>query len=180
MVSYKGKAKAENIESILYICPECHRIGTLSSHNDDFSCTCGLSGTVNEYGFLEGNVPFDNTVNWNRWQKKYLQEQAATFAGSEEPVFTDSGADLFVTKDNERQQLAKGAEVLFYPDRIVVKEHNGTYEYKMDGITRFAAFRSQKVFFTCMESYCELTFDHIVSGMKYEAFWRVLTGRPYL
>ena len=180
MVPYKGKAKAENIESILYICPECHCIGTLSSHNDDFSCTCGLSGTVNEYGFLEGNVPFDNTVDWNRWQKKYLQEHAATFAESKEPVFSDSGADLFVTKDNERQQLAKGAEVLFYPDRIVVKDHNGTYEYKMDGITRFAAFRSQKVFFTCMESYCELTFDHIVSGMKYEAFWRVLTGRPYL
>ena len=179
MVPYKGKAKAENIESILYICPTCHGIGTLSSHNDDFHCTCGLSGKVNDYGFLEGNVPFDNTVDWNKWQKKYLQEQTAVIAKNKELIFADHGADLYITKKNNRQMTARNAEVLFYPDQIVIKDDNETKSFMLDEITRFAAFRSQKVYFTCMDEYCELIFDHIVSGMKYEAFWRVLTGRPY-
>lgn len=180
MVPYKGKAKAENIESILYVCPKCHGIGTLSSHDDVFQCICGLSGRVNDYGFLEGNVPFDNTVDWNKWQKNYLMEQAAAIEKNTEIIFTDSGADLYITKKNNRQLIGKNAEVLFYPDRIEVKDNNGTHVFHLDGITRFAAFRSQKVFFTSKDEYCELLFDHIVSGMKYEAFWRVLTGRPYL
>ncbi|MBO7729319.1 MAG: 1-acyl-sn-glycerol-3-phosphate acyltransferase [Lachnospiraceae bacterium] len=180
MVSYKGKAKAENIESILYICPVCHGIGTLSSHNDGFSCTCGLSGKINDYGFLEGNVPFDNTVDWNRWQKTYLKEQPAVLAKSTEVIFTDNRAELYITKMNKREQTAKNAEVFFYPDRIVIKDDNETHTFMLNEITRFAAFRSQKVYFTCKDEYCELIFDHIVSGMKYEAFWRVLTGRPYL
>ena len=75
---------------------------------------------------------------------------------------------------------ARNAEVLFYPDQIVIKDDNETKSFILNEITRFAAFRSQKVYFTCMDEYCELIFDHIVSGMKYEAFWRVLTGRPYL
>lgn len=180
MVTYKGRAKAENIESILYICPKCHGIGSLSSHDDSFECTCGLSGRVNDYGFLEGDLPFDNTVDWNRWQKQYLKEHVDAIDTTTDAIFTDHGADLHITRQNERQRAAKSAEVLFYPDRIVIRDDTVRREFRLDEITRFAAFRSQKVFFTCRNSYCELTFDHIVSGMKYEAFWRMLTGRPYL
>ena len=179
MISYKGKAKAENIESILYICPECEGIGTLSSQGDEFHCSCGLKGKVNDYGFLEGALPYDNTVDWNHWQKAYLKEHAAEFASKEEPVFTDQGAEVHITKDNERELFAKNAEVLFYPDRVELREQDKTHCFMMDKISKFGAFRSKRIFFQTAEEYCELSFDHIVSGMKYEAFWRVLTGRTY-
>lgn len=179
MIPYKGKAKAENIESILFICPECHGIGTLSSHGDAFSCTCGLKGAVNDYGFLEGELPFDNPVDWNHWQKNYLKDFGAKAQDRKEPVFSDRGADVYITEDGEQKLFAKGAEVLFYPEFIELKGQEETRRFQLDSITRFGAFRSRKIFFKTEDSYCELSFDHIVSGMKYEAFWRTLTKRPY-
>lgn len=179
MIPYKGKAKAENIESILYICPKCHGVGTLSSCGDTFCCSCGLSGRVSDFGFLEGDLPFDNTVDWNRWQKDYLKEQASVFEQSTDPLFIDRGAECYITKNGIRRLFAKETVVSFFSDRITVKKGQKELSFLLNEISRFAAFRSQKVFFTCQEEYCELIFDHIVSGMKYESFWRVITSRPY-
>ena len=204
-IRYKGKAKAENIESILFICPECKGIGTLSSCGDEFYCTCGIKGIVNDYGFLEGQLPFHNTVDWNHWQKAYLKEHAEGLKGDETPIFEDHGADVYITTNNEKKLVSQEADVLFYPEHLEVRSANGKCEvpinedrkdlsreageetadmndtrtFPLASIAKFGAFRSRKIFFQSAEAYCELSFDHIVSGMKYEAFWRVLTGREY-
>lgn len=71
MVKHPGKNKAEGLENILYICPECESISTLQTKGDNFKCTkCNTEGYVDDYGFLHG-FRFDNTVDWDIWQRKF-------------------------------------------------------------------------------------------------------------
>ena len=50
--AFKGKTPAENIESMLFMCPGCGRIGTLRSEKDRVRCSCGWSAVYDEYGML--------------------------------------------------------------------------------------------------------------------------------
>ena len=66
-VAYKGKALAETLETALYLCPQCHRIDTLHSAGDRFFCDCGLSMTLDEYGFFRGeDLPFETPLAWDQ------------------------------------------------------------------------------------------------------------------
>lgn len=73
MIRLKGKNRAEYIERVLYVCPICKDIHTFKSHGNSFHCkSCQKSGSVNEYGFIEGDFPFDNVSDWYHFQKAYL------------------------------------------------------------------------------------------------------------
>lgn len=74
---YYVKGSAEGIERVLYLCPECKRIGTISSSGSELSCSCGMHATMNKYGFFEGeDLKFDSIDKWNKWQVSYLAELA--------------------------------------------------------------------------------------------------------
>ena len=74
-VRYRGKNLAENIETTLYLCPGCDRIGTIRSEGDRFFCDCGLHATYTETGFLEGeSLPFSTVTDWGVWQRQKLEE----------------------------------------------------------------------------------------------------------
>ena len=66
-VAYKGKALAETLETALYLCPRCHKIDTLHSRGDRFSCDCGLTMTLDQFGFFQGeDAFFDENQTLNR------------------------------------------------------------------------------------------------------------------
>ena len=68
-VSYRGKNLAENIETVLYLCPCCKRIATIRSEGDRFSCDCGLSATYTETGFIKIEAPqLSNTTEDDKQQ----------------------------------------------------------------------------------------------------------------
>lgn len=71
-----GKDHAEYIERAIYYCPNCQHFHTFKSHKDDFSCkNCGAKGRVNRYGFIEGDFPYDNLVDWYHEQKEQLTDE---------------------------------------------------------------------------------------------------------
>ena len=75
MVPLKGIDRAEYIERLLFVCPKCKRIHTFMSQIDEFKCkACGAKGKVNQYGFLEGDFPFDNLVDWHHYQMDFLRQ----------------------------------------------------------------------------------------------------------
>ena len=41
-VRYKGKKLAKNIETALFMCPNCRRIGTVHGEKNDVVCSCGM------------------------------------------------------------------------------------------------------------------------------------------
>ena len=70
-VRFEGKALAEHLERLLFLCPKCGRMHTLQSRDDTVRCwKCGFSFRYLPTGFLVGeDIPFDNLRDWTRWQK---------------------------------------------------------------------------------------------------------------
>ena len=61
-LQYKGKNKANNLESILYYCPKCNEEFTTYSYNDTIECkNCGFKATINDnYSFETNELNIDN------------------------------------------------------------------------------------------------------------------------
>lgn len=73
MIAFKGKNLAEHIERLLYKCPKCGSLDSFVSSGDYFKCkTCHVQYKMNIYGFIEGCEQFDNTADWNQWQKNFI------------------------------------------------------------------------------------------------------------
>ncbi len=74
---YKGKALAESLESVFYVCPVCGGISTLVSDKNHLNCTkCGLMVEyTEELRFKTEDIKFNfDTVNeFYKYQKEYIQ-----------------------------------------------------------------------------------------------------------
>ena len=103
---YIGKAPAVGIERVLYVCPKCHKIGTIKSKGDMLFCSCGLEATYNKYGFLEGNDLHYSTIDkWNEWQTQYMAE----LVDSDSVFVKDDHQELFtLDKDHSLTLIDTG------------------------------------------------------------------------
>lgn len=73
-IKYKGKNRLKGSELIIYGCPNCHSINRMNSKGDTIYCEeCGTTGTINDYGFIEG-TKFDNFVDWGKFQETLLRQ----------------------------------------------------------------------------------------------------------
>lgn len=94
LVRFKGKDLAESIETAIYLCPACKRIGGIRSKGDRFFCECGLEAAYTETGFLEGrDLPFSTIEEWDSWQAEQLARNIEE--AGDEPICTDVGQRLF-------------------------------------------------------------------------------------
>jgi 1-acyl-sn-glycerol-3-phosphate acyltransferase/DNA-directed RNA polymerase subunit RPC12/RpoP len=69
MSVFRGKKRAEYLETVLYCCPKCGQFASLKSHDDTLSCKCGFKVRFNEYGFFElpekaAEPPFKTITAW--------------------------------------------------------------------------------------------------------------------
>ncbi len=72
-IAYKSKKAAEGIEYELVACPKCKKLASIHSKKSSFFCDCGMNGTYNEYGLLEGEgFSFSKLTEWDSWQKEYI------------------------------------------------------------------------------------------------------------
>ena len=73
-IEYKGKNRLEGSHLVIYGCPKCNSINQMNSKGDSIYCEeCGETGTINNYGFIEG-TKFDNFVDWGRYQEDLLKQ----------------------------------------------------------------------------------------------------------
>ena len=57
---YKGKTPAEKLESLLYCCPACKKLGTLRTEKDRIFCACGFQTRFTELGTFAPAEPFED------------------------------------------------------------------------------------------------------------------------
>jgi 1-acyl-sn-glycerol-3-phosphate acyltransferase len=117
MIRYKSKRPAEYLENYLYICPRCHKIGTLVSDKTEFKCTvCGLTHTMGEYGyFINEDRKFESPQGWGNWQDEYFKGLVDT----DEVIYSDSQAVLYSEKANGGAYKVDEGNLMLYKDRIV-------------------------------------------------------------
>ncbi len=181
---YRGERLAENLETVLYVCPHCKRMAKLQSRDDIFSCDCGFSVRYTEYGLFENAgeyaMPFDNIADWDKWQRGYLQDQIPKLLQNqhEEPIVSDADQRLYKIKDGAAEHLATGRFALF-TDRFEFGEGEETHVFSFEDIAGFAFSLQMKILFSCKNgTYYEVQSDYPRSAIKYMVLYRYLTGKP--
>lgn len=141
MILVGGDSRAEGLEKYLFICPECNKVHSIKSQGNDIVCTsCKTVGNIDEYGFIKG-FKFDNTVDWNNYQLKFIDELKKT-------TFTTKGTLYDVDYNNLTSKLVGD---------VVIKYDSG--KLYVDGV-RNNIFEVKKMQFVRVTQRNVLTFDY--------------------
>ncbi|MDR0456802.1 MAG: 1-acyl-sn-glycerol-3-phosphate acyltransferase [Treponema sp.] len=169
-VRYSGKKRAEYIEIVLYLCPQCKKTGTIHSHGNNFSCSCGLNAAYTEMGFLEGeNLPFSTITDWDKWQKEHLT-QMVNNAG-DEPICADDNQQLFLV------QSAVGATFIAEGPMYINRTsfHCAGMAFPLQQIKRFTILGKMTLLFTLNDgTQYEIHSSFPRSPLKYLEIIRIL------
>ncbi|HJJ99152.1 MAG TPA: lysophospholipid acyltransferase family protein [Methanocorpusculum sp.] len=182
---YPGTRLAEDLETVLYVCPYCHEIAKLHSKDDRFFCDCGLSVRYNEYGLFSGDgdhrAPFGNVAEWDKWQRVYLAEQLPALLKTlaDTPIVADLDQRLYLIKDGVAEYLATGRFAVF-SNRFEFGEGEEARVFLFSDIAGFAFSLQMKILFSCKTgTYYEVQSDYPRSAIKYMVLYRYLIGKPY-
>ena len=117
---YYGKKLAENLESILYVCPECG-FTTFTTEKNKIVCDrCRRSAEYTPDLTFKGDFPFKNVLEWYRYQESYVAAQPI-FAETEEKFFSDSAKIMLVKPYERKKRLIDTATVSLFNDKITVE-----------------------------------------------------------
>ncbi|MBQ0071969.1 MAG: 1-acyl-sn-glycerol-3-phosphate acyltransferase [Spirochaetales bacterium] len=90
---YASPLRAEGLERVLYLCPKCGGVGTMSTKGSSISCSCGAQATLNALDDLESSsVSFRQIREWHQWEKKALAD-ISSFPEEKGVLFQTGDAD---------------------------------------------------------------------------------------
>ena len=165
--SFKGKKLAVGLERGLFMCPECGKIGTLSSADDTVSCECGFKVRYTEKGVFEPSVPFENFAQWDNWQHEKLKSREFPH---EEELFSDNDTLIMkVTQDHEQQELGRGV-LSITEDRL----NCCGFSFLLSEISHMDMVNTHKLLFKIDKDYYEIKANKDSCLRKYLAVWSQL------
>ncbi len=104
---YRGKRLAEGMENLLFICPQCGCMDTITSQNDTVRCTaCGMQMRYDVYGMLHGG-PCTTMTQLSDHQKAQVLQHA--LAGE---TYTVHSATLAAISHSESRTVGTGTATL--------------------------------------------------------------------
>ena len=105
---YKSKRRAEHLERVLYVCPKCKKMQTLSSKGNLLRCKCGLEATYEEnmtFSSSDPSFPFHTVMDWYAFQKEFV----SSLPLPDGPIFADEAVEvLFSRHDGPKKVIRKG------------------------------------------------------------------------
>ena len=165
-VEYRGKRTAEHMETALFLCPKCRRIGTLKGVGDRLICrSCGLSVTYRPDGSFFPAKPFSNMREWDEWQHRALSENSFEH-GSE--LFFDEGVTLSRVLTGHRARKLPGKRLTQLMDRL----RCGKEEFLLEHIGDMAMVQKHILLFRYGKDYYEVRASKDCNLRKYLAVWK--------
>ena len=87
-VRFKSRRGARFLETLLFTCPECGKIGFVHSDKSKVSCECGYELIYTPYGYLKDQAGKSYTLTTAmNWQKEHLKQVLRNAEVS--PIWTD-------------------------------------------------------------------------------------------
>ena len=180
-LKYTGKALAEGIENLTYICPVCHRFDTVHAKGDEFWCDCGMKAVYDEYGYLHGDKikEYNTTVKWNRFQKRWLIKNKNRLKRQTRKFIShDENLRLYQIINNERVLLKDDLSASLYGDRLCISNDSGfEMTFRWMDISKIGMFRNNALYLTYGDKRYELFRPNGFALIKYFSLWRVLTDK---
>ena len=169
-IEFVGEDLAKNIESLLYICPNCKSLCSIYGEHNHVKCkNCDLLGEYNNYGYIKG-TPFERLDHWDAWQKQQLLEMDYSKFG-DNPIMQDD--NFFVKKkitNYENKELGN-YNIALYKDRFVFtakEQDQESFSVMLDQIAGYALEGVNGIqLWTKSNDVYRITNDYTVSGLKY-------------
>lgn len=164
-VAYEGKNLALGMESTVFMCPECKRMGTLGSEDDRFYCReCGFDAVYDVYGDLTEKKGKKYTVTeLDRMQQENLGKYLAEY-DSEEAIFTDAVKVYEIDKKHIVTNVRDG-RLAAYTDRMECCGE--TFSYKeIEGLSIYSR-NSMIIHIKGQSGHLEIKSDLSFNALKY-------------
>lgn len=163
-VAFRGKDLALGLETTVFTCPDCGRIGTLHSEGNRFYCDCGFDARYDVYGELTDKKGRVYTVTeLDGMQQEKLRERLAAYSGKE-PLFSDKVTLYDIDKDHELVQTEAGT-MTAYADRLECCGRRITWE-EMQGMAIYSR-NALIVHVEGQEGHMEMKSDKTFCALKY-------------
>ena len=160
-VRYRSRKRAETIETLLFMCPECKRIGTIRGKGHQIVCDCGFKRDMTEYGTLEPAAPFENIAQWDDWQnERLLKGETAS------ETIEDNAMSLKVLSDEtsipeEGTLRLEGTALIF-----------GNHRFEFDQISNLALIQKRVMVLNVGDQYYEIRGSKPLCLRKYLMLWQ--------
>ena len=169
-VRFKSSRRAENLETALFMCPKCRRVGTLRSKGVNFGCECGFGVEFTEYGTFEPAAPFRTIIEWDKWQHEML---ASGEYVSGDTSFADEGVALNeVDDEHNMNELCRGTLTM----KRGALELCG-HSFNLKDIHNMAIVRTNRLYFDYDGKYYELRAFEPRCLRKYRSAWQIIQAR---
>lgn len=180
---YSGENLAECVERVLYVCPQCKKVGTLHSHSNNLKCDCGYEVEMKSDGFFHDigkGLHFDNVLDWDLWQRDVWKNMLLSAKDGE--ILVEEQGQLVKTVDGENEVvLSENGVLRLYKDKIEITlgEDKEPVVMEMSKITNVSIANKDTVLLVDDKMFLDLGSATPRSPSKYVAAWRYLTNRPY-
>lgn len=163
-VKFKGENLALGLESTIFTCPKCGRIGSLHSREDRFYCDCGFEAVYDVYGYLTDKEGKKYTVTeLDLLQQKALKEKMKSWQ-ADIPVFEDQ-VTVYRIGANHGLIATEEGTIKAYLDHLECGGERLDYA-GMDGVAIYS--RSALIIHhETMEGHLEIKSDLSFSALKY-------------
>ena len=170
-VAYRSRRRAENLQTVLYLCPKCRKSGSLVGKGKHLSCQCGQSWEFTPFGQFAPAEPFENIAQWDAWQQKELACQMA--AGS--LVLEDSAVAVMRLADDHSQKLLTTGN-LSLRDGVL---RCGDLQWPLETIDDMALVMSRNLLMSVGSDYYQLKAPKGSSMRKYRAAWEMARAKTH-
>ncbi len=164
-IKFKGKDLAENIELVLFACPKCKALNSISSQGNHFSCSCGLEGEYHANGKISSHdFDFQTITDWDKWQREYLN--TLTFQ-NDEIMIQDGQQCLIEIKENHETVTVEEGTLALTPRIISV----GNHQIRIEDIKRLSIIKHGNLLFSTKDDHYYEIDNH---GKKYSGYLYML------
>lgn len=181
--NYSGENLAECVERILYVCPECKKVGTLHSKGNNLKCDCGYEVEMKDDGFFHDvgkGLHYDNVLDWDLWQRDVWKDILLS-ADENTVIFSEEGQKVKKVDAENEEILTDDGILNLYKDRIeiITGEDKEPIIMEMSKIKQVSIANKDTILIVDDKVFLDVGSKTPRSPSKYVAAWRYLTDRPY-
>lgn len=163
-VAYRSHRRAENLQTVLYICPSCRQVGKLGSKRTHVFCQCGERWEFTPYGDFSPAKPFSNIAQWDAWQR---QEICRQMDAGDLSLTEGEAAAYEIMADHRQQKLGNGPLTMEQGTLCCAGER-----ISLADIDDMALVQSRNLFITTGNRYIQFKTEKSCSLRKYRALWK--------
>lgn len=136
-IPFHGRAFTKGLERLMFICPACGALGTVTSSDKGIWCTaCNARFSLDVYGFLHSNsgeLPADSLDRISSWQQNQLKSLFAAHPEANRLMVDEGGILLSAKTREEPFKVIDGGKAVLTRQQIIIG-HYGFDLAEMSGI----------------------------------------------